>query len=181
MTARTIAPSLAALLVSLAGAGCAARTAAPTPEPVSASVAWDESRAVVRADSLRGALLARAGWQTDVDSCDPGVLRLFPGDTTAAERARTEETVTALEEVIVSRGLDEPPSPQLLRTIVAWESGGERPRWDVPAGASAERRAIAPGLTGQFRNPNTRRCERYVALDSTMMRRRVMPRIIDCS
>lgn len=166
MTARTIASPLAVLLVSLAGAGCAARPATPAPEPMSASAAYDESRAAARADSLRAALLARAGWQSDADSCDPGVLRLFPGDTTAAERDRTEGIVTALEEVIVSRGVDAPPSPELLRTIVAWESGGERPRWDVPAGAPAERRAIAPGLTGRFRNPNTRRCESYVAIDS---------------
>lgn len=166
MTARRLASPLAVLALSLAGAGCAARPVAPAPAPVSASVAYDESRAAARADSLRAALLARAGWQTDADGCDPGVLRIFAGDTTAAARASTGTTVEALEELVVSRGLDDPPSPDLLRTIVAWESGGERPRWDVAAGSSAERRAIAPGLTGRFRNPNTKRCESYVGHDS---------------
>ena len=153
-------------MLSLTGAGCAARAVAPAPAPTSASVAYDESRALARADSLRAALLARAGWQTDADSCDPGTLRIFPGDTTSAARKQTEETIATLEELIVSRGLDAPPSPELLRTIVAWESSGERPRWDVAAGERAERRALAPGLGGRFRNPNSRRCESYVSLDS---------------
>lgn len=168
MTARTFAPPLAVLALTLAGAGCAARSAAaPAPAPVSASVAYDEARSRGRADSLRTTLLARAGWQTDADSCDPGTLRIFPGDTTAAARGATEETIGALEELIVGRGLDEPRSPELLRAIVAWESSGERPRWDVAAGERADRRAMAPGLGGRFRNPNTRRCESYVALDTT--------------
>jgi len=157
--------SLALATLAACAGGPAARGAAPGPTPAAAS--YEESIARHRADSLRAALLARAGWPSSgADRCDAGVLRVFPGDTTAVERARTERLIEGLETLIVSRGLDAPPSSDLLRAILAWEANGARPRWDVAGGESAERRAIAPGLSGRFANPQTGRCESYVALDT---------------
>jgi hypothetical protein len=52
-----------------------------------------------------------------------------------------------------------------LRTLVQWEGAVARPKWDVPAGQKT-REAIAAGLSGEFRNPASKRCESYVPLDS---------------
>ena len=60
-----------------------------------------------------------------------------------------------LERLVVVQGvenpLDTPAAHDLLRTVVLWEAGGLRPRWDVARGGE-DRRAIAPGLVGEFRN-----------------------------
>ena len=159
------------LLISSLVAACARGAAAPAPAPVAAPGALDpDAYARRRADSLRVALLARASWPTEEDACDPGALRVFLADTTAAEQARTAAIVEALEGTVASYGLDTrldtPQAADLLRTLVEWEADGARPLWDVAPGAQATRRAIAPGLRGSFRNVRSGKCESCVRPDS---------------
>lgn len=130
----------------------------------------DEAYARRRVDSLRLALLARAGWPAEEDACDPGTLRVFPADTTAAEQARTSSIIEAIERTVATYGLDAqldtPQAVELLRTLVEWEADGARPLWDVAPGVQATKRAIAPGLRGSFRNARSGKCESYVRSDS---------------
>jgi hypothetical protein len=118
------------------------------------------------ADSLRALILARADWSDAPDSCDPAVLRTFSADTSAAQRARTEEIIGRLEELVVSYGLDTPldtdAGHELLAAVTVWESGGGTLLWDSKAGERA-RSALAPGLGGRFRNAQTQRCERLLS------------------
>ena len=168
-TAALLRPAMLVLLAAIASAGCArpaARAAAPTP----AGAAGEEARAHALADSLRGRILATAAFtEFPGDSCNPGTLRTFPRDTTQAARAGTEAIVERLERLVIVQGvetpLDSPAAHDLLRTVVLWEAGGPRPRWDV-ARRGEDRRAIAPGLVGEFRNPTTGKCESYVASDT---------------
>jgi hypothetical protein len=57
----------------------------------------------------------------------------------------------------VDAPLDTPEGHELLRTVVLWETGIERPRWDVWNG-KAGREAIAAGLTEQITDAATGRC-----------------------
>jgi hypothetical protein len=107
--------------------------------------------------------LLRASDFTDIgqDRCNEGWLRGFPRDSTDAMREATAELVDKLEKLIqeyaVSTPLDTPEGHQLLRTVVQWETGHERPRWDVWSG-KANREAIAAGLTEQVTEAGTGRC-----------------------
>ena len=170
-TAALLRPAMLVLFAGAAVAGCARPAARSTaaPEPA-AGAAGEEARAHALADSLRARILAIAAFtEFPGDSCNPGTLRTFPKDTTQAARAGTDEIVERLERLVVVQGvenpLDTPAAHDLLRTVVLWEAGGLRPRWDVARGGE-DRRAIAPGLVGEFRNPATGKCESYVAADT---------------
>ena len=107
--------------------------------------------------------LLRAADFTDIgqDRCNEGWLRAFPRDSTDAMREATAELVDKLEKLIqayaVDAPLDTPEGHQLLRTVLLWETGRERPRWDVWSG-KANREAIAAGLTEQVTEVSTGRC-----------------------
>jgi len=109
------------------------------------------------------ASLLRASDFTDIgqDRCNEGWLRAFPRDSTDAMREGTADLVDKLEKLIqayaVDAPLDTPEGHALLRTVVLWETGRERPRWDVWSG-KASREAIAAGLTEQVRDAATDRC-----------------------
>ena len=157
---------LAACLTTTA---CARGAAAPAPSPVAPSA--EELRYLARADSLRESLLHRATW-TDLGArCNPGDLRSL-GDSTADGRVATDSTVERLERVIIARGvdasLDTPAGRDLLRTVVLWEAAGPRPRWDT-ASPKEKRYAIATGLTGQYEDPQTKRCVSYTSDDSVVV------------
>jgi hypothetical protein len=49
--------------------------------------------------------------------------------------------------------------------MIGWEAAASRPNWDVPAGMPTKE-AIAAGLSGEFKNPETGKCEAYVPFDT---------------
>jgi hypothetical protein len=107
------------------------------------------------------ASLLRASDFTDIgqDRCNQGWLRAFPRDSTDGMREATAELVDKLEKLIqayaVDAPLDSPEGHQLIRTVLRWETGIERPRWDVYSG-KANREAIAAGLTEQISDASGR-------------------------
>jgi hypothetical protein len=107
--------------------------------------------------------LLRTSDFTDIgqDRCNQGWLRAFPRDSTDSMREATTELVDKLEKLIqayaVDAPLDSPEGRLLLRTVLQWETGRERPRWDVWSG-KANREAIAAGLTEQVPEVATGRC-----------------------
>lgn len=107
--------------------------------------------------------LLRTSDFTDIgqDRCNDGWLRAFPRDSTDAMRETTADLVDKFEKLIqayaVETPLDSPEGRELLRTVLNWETGRERPRWDVWSG-KAGREAIAAGLTEQFTDAKTGRC-----------------------
>jgi len=151
---------------------CVSQSRSSVPGPATPAVALDadEAAALRSANMRRAAILANASWvDFDADACNPGALRTFSNDTTKAEAAKTEQIVEALERLVVARGidnsLDSPLGHELLRTVIAWESATGRPRWDVPAGVTT-RQAIAAGLSGEYKNPESGKCEAYVPFDT---------------
>lgn len=108
-------------------------------------------------------LLLRSSDFTDIgqDRCNDGWLRAFPRDNTAVMREATADLVEKFEKLIqayaVETPLDSPDGRELLRTVLNWETGRERPKWDVWSG-KAGREAIAAGLTEQFTDAKTGRC-----------------------
>lgn len=120
----------------------------------------DEQFYYDRVMAHRAALLQRAEWAELGDRCNPGALRVFPRDTTAAQRDSLQRLVERIEQTVVARGvgarLDTPVARALLRTIVGWEAGIDRPYWDVDTKTS--RTAIATGLTGDVPDPRGTGC-----------------------
>ena len=118
--------------------------------------------AVELAHDYRARLLRTSDF-TDIgqDRCNDGWLRAFPRDSTDAMREGTADLVDKFEKLIqayaVDAPLDTPEGIELLRTVVLWETGRERPRWDVWSG-KASREAIAAGLTEQVSDAATGRC-----------------------
>lgn len=118
--------------------------------------------AVELAHDYRARLLRTSDF-TDIgqDRCNDGWLRAFPRDSTVAMREGTADLVDKFEKLIqayaVDAPIDTPEGLELLRTVVLWETGRERPRWDVWSG-KASREAIAAGLTEQVSDAATGRC-----------------------
>jgi hypothetical protein len=174
---RPAAVSFASFFLGVSLAACArpaARDAALSParaaDGSAAPLDADEQRAHDLADAFRARILAATEFSDLGETgCDVGILRTFT-DTTKAGRLKMEREVDRLERLIIARGietpLDTPDGHALLATVIAWEAGGPRPRWDVTPGGPV-RLAIAPGLAGRFRNPATGKCEAYVADDTT--------------
>ncbi|MBL0891995.1 MAG: hypothetical protein IBJ19_15485 [Gemmatimonadaceae bacterium] len=119
-------------------------------------------------NALRRDLLTRADWAELGDRCNPGALRVFSRDTTPAQRDSVQAMVERMESIIVNRGvgarLDTPEARRLLRVIVGWEAGIDRPFWDElePAGRAAARpklrEAVATGMTGEVPDPQGPGC-----------------------
>ena len=117
--------------------------------------------------------LLRTSDFTDIgqDRCNDGWLRAFPRDSTDTMREATADLVDKFEKLIqayaVDAPLDAPEGHALLRTVVLWETGIERPRWDVWSG-KAGRDAIAAGLTEQVTDASTGRCLIHARGDTAM-------------
>jgi hypothetical protein len=94
------------------------------------------------------------------DRCNPGALRVFSADTTPAEQRAVQALVERMEETILLHGVGQPLAAAdvrpLLRVIVGWEAGIDRPRWDED-GAGVHR-AVATGLTGEVPDPASPGC-----------------------
>jgi len=160
-----------------------AQATRPTPSRITASADSDSARearaerAKLEAETealygqlngLRRSLLTRADWAELGDRCNPGALRVFSRDTTPEQRDSVQALVERMESIIVNRGagarLDTPEAARLLRVIVGWEAGIDRPFWDElePAGRGAARpklrEAVATGLTGELPDPQGPGC-----------------------
>ena len=161
-------PAMLCMLVSACVSSAPSASSIPVaPAPV---LDADEAAALRLANARRDTILTATSWlDFGADACNPGVLRTFAKDTTVADTKNTERIVEALERQIVARGLDNsldtPVGHELLRTVVAWESATGRPRWDVKSGPATQQ-AIAAGLSGEFKNPETGKCESYVPFDT---------------
>lgn len=158
-------PAIAGLLFC----ACAGQPSpAPAPAPVVITDV-DEASALRRANAQRDSILAGSAWTDfDGDACNPGSLRTFT-DSTAEGSTKMARHVEALERIIIAYGIDKEvdnvAGHSLLRTLINWESATSRPRWDVPKGAPVKE-AIAAGLSGEFKNPETGKCEAYVPFDT---------------
>lgn len=113
-----------------------------------------------RVVAMRTQYLKRASWTDLGDRCNPGSLRVFPKALTAAQRDSVQQLVEHMEQTIVARGtgsrLDTPDAQVLLRTIVGWEAGIDRPLWD--SDEAKPRTAVAAGFTGEFADPKGKGC-----------------------
>lgn len=149
-------------------AGAASPRASMSREPGSSPA--EEARYVARAARLRDRILSRTSW-TDLDEgpCPAGWLRTFTPDSGQGKNQAAIADVEMLERIIIARGVDSTlnsaAAHDIFRTVIGWEVAGVRPLWDDGKGEKP-RRAIAAGLTGQFRNPETGKCESFVAFDS---------------
>ncbi len=134
-----------------------------TPDSVAAIRAYlaaDDSFYEARVLTVRGRYLQRAAWANLGDRCNPGSLRVFPSDTSPAQRESLQQLAEQMESTVLARGvgsrLDSPDARALLRVIVGWEAGIDRPRWD--GDERVPRRAIATGLTGEVPDPRGKGC-----------------------
>jgi hypothetical protein len=138
-----------------------ARTPADSDAVMVQRLAIEERAAAARLGALRGQYLRRAAWADLGDRCSPGALRVFPRDTSAAGRDSVQRVAEAMEQIVVTRGVGSslagPDARRLLRLIVGWEAGVERPMWDVATGEKP-RRTIATGLMGEVPDPNGPGC-----------------------
>lgn len=158
---------------SAQGAQASQRSAAArakTPSPARAMTAADSAAAFVAAEEreaeqtllrVRRRYLARSGWADLGDRCNPGALRVFPRDTSQGARDSVQALAETMERLVVLHGVggrrDTPAVSALLRTVVGWEAGIDRPVWDVD-GAGAPKRAVAAGLTGETADPTSAAC-----------------------
>ncbi len=130
----------------------------------------EEARYHERAMLLRDRIIDAAEWNDfDQAACNPGSLRVFARDTAKATGEKVLDDIETLERIIIARGvdssLDTPSARAVIRMVVAWEAASIRPRWDGKAG-EAPHHAIATGLSGEFLNPETKKCESYIPYDS---------------
>ncbi|MCE2899958.1 MAG: hypothetical protein ACK6DP_02905 [Gemmatimonas sp.] len=147
-----------------AGAQAArAKVAAPTDSDAVARafVAAEDAAAYQRLRQARTQYLRGAAWADLGARCNPGSLRIFPADTTAQARDSVQQLVERMEQQVVLRGvgakLDTPDARRLLRVIVGWEAGIDRPIWDTER-AGPPRVAVATGLTGEVPDPEGPGC-----------------------
>lgn len=153
-----LTPVLAADAQS-AGKGTA--QAVTDSNPAAAALLAAEAREFAqRLTALRREYLARASWADLGDRCNPGALRVFAKDTTPESQKALQALVEKMEHLVVLQGagrsLPTPDARALLRIIVGWEAGIDRPRWDED-GAGVHR-AVATGLTGDVPDPTKPGC-----------------------
>ena len=152
------------LPLAVAGAQSSAKAKPGTvPDSDAVATAWlaAETRgAAQRLSTWRREYLARASWADLGDRCNPGALRAFTKDTTPELQQSLQALVERMEQTIVLHGAGRPltasDSRALLRVIVGWEAGIDRPRWDED-GAGVHR-AVATGLTGDVPDPTKAGC-----------------------
>ncbi|QJR36292.1 hypothetical protein [Gemmatimonas groenlandica] len=110
--------------------------------------------------TLRREYLSRASWADLGDRCNPGALRVFSKDTTPELQKALQAIVERMEQTIVLQGagnaLAAPEARALLRVVVGWEAGIDRPRWDEDG--VGVHRAVATGLTGDVPDPTKAGC-----------------------
>jgi hypothetical protein len=130
------------------------------------AAAPDSLASARRADSLRTVILQQARFvRLDSAQCNQGVLRTFPDSARVPGAGDPADAVARLERLIIAEGVENPidnaRGHALLRGVAGWEVGMVRPHWDVPTGGELLN-AIAAGMSGQFWNPDTKKCESFV-------------------
>jgi hypothetical protein len=158
---RLLVGLLLAPLVGMGAQAKAPRTVVPDSDAVARAVLAAETREYAqRLTTWRREYLARASWADLGDRCNPGALRVFTKDTTPALQQALQAIVERMEQTIVLQGagrsLATPEARALLRVVVGWEAGIDRPRWDED-GAGVHR-AVATGLTGDVPDPTKPGC-----------------------
>lgn len=137
-----------------------------------ASRAWvaaERKAAAERAMELRG-LIVKAGTLLSMgdDQCSPGALRTFGDNTRGIDRKAIDRAIWDLERLVLLYGNNkeyaDTTTQSLLRTVMTWEGGGVRPRWDSDEPNPPA--AIAPGLMGEFPDPESGKCVRARDLDT---------------
>lgn len=169
MTLVTRAASAVLWLVATWPSALSAQIKPPSATGDSAARADSVTQAFLEADeqfflrrllAQRNTLLLGAEWAELGDRCNPGALRIFPKATSAAQRDSIQRLVEQMEQTVIGRGvgarLDTPDAQALLRTIVGWEAGIDRPHWD--SDDPVVRSAIATGLTGDVPDPRGTGC-----------------------
>ena len=120
----------------------------------------DEQFFLRRLKGQRTAYLKKGSWADLGSRCNPGALRIFPKDTSVAQRDSLQRLVEHMEQTVVARGvgarLDTQSALLLIRTIVGWEAGIDRPTWD--SDEARARFAVATGLTGDVPDPRGTGC-----------------------
>jgi hypothetical protein len=172
-TTRRAARALYATLIGFVLTGVAdAQNGDPVVShaPAAGPAAGEDDRYFARANVLRDQVLTQAAWaDLGGGECQEGALRVFSTDSASAKNTTATSLIAQLERIVVARGVETPldsaPVIELLGSIIGWESGITRPKWDVPEGQGA-REAIAAGLTGEFLNPVTGRCELLAPFDT---------------
>jgi hypothetical protein len=170
---------VAQLIASLAPHFASAQTKPPAKVPARATAPKAPLSDSARADSLeralleadaryfeqqlrtqRATLLKGASWADLGTRCNAGNLRVFPAATTTQQQDSIKRLVEHMEQTLIGRGvgsrLDTPEARALLRTIVGWEAGIDRPLWDVDT--KEERIAMSAGLTGEYADPKGPGC-----------------------
>ncbi len=139
------------------GVGASTLQAQVTDSAATAFLVSEERAYEQKLAMLRGEYLARASWAELGDRCNPGSLRVFAKDTTPAQQKELQLLVERMEQTIVARGagasLASPDARALLRVIVGWEAGIDRPRWDE--NGTGVHQAVATGLTGEVPDPTS--------------------------
>jgi hypothetical protein len=149
-------PRATAVKPKAAALSDSAREAAETR----AFLAAEDAQYLRRLNATRAQYLRRAGWAALGDRCNPGALRVFPRDTAPAQRDSVQRLAEEMERLIVVRGVGLPidtlDASAILRLVVGWEAGIDRPYWDVTD--ASRRLAIATGLTGEVPDPKGAGC-----------------------
>lgn len=138
-----------------------AKAAPDSTAAARAFAAAEDSAAYAQLQRWRTQYLRGASWADLGERCNPGALRIFPADTTAGARDSVQQLVERMEQQVVLRGvgsaLDTPDARRLLRVIVGWEAGIDRPTWDSDR-REPSRVAVATGLTGEVPDPEGPGC-----------------------
>lgn len=183
---RAAARALYVTLIMLiaAGAADAQRNGSQrvSSAPAAGAAAGEDDRYYARANALRTQILGQATWAIGLGGggeCREGALRVFSSDSASAANSNVTKLIAELEQIVIARGVEAPldtaPVRQVLSTVMGWESGISRPMWDVPA-REKPREAIAAGLTGEFLNPVTNKCELLAPFDTMRI---VLPEGVD--
>lgn len=153
----TLAPVMGSVMLAQ---GAGAKATADSSAVATAYLETEAREYEQKVVGLRREYLARASWAELGDRCNPGSLRVFAKDTTPALQKELQLLVERMEQTIVSRGvgasLATPEARALLRVIVGWEAGIDRPRWDED-GAGVHL-SVATGLTGEVPDPTKPGC-----------------------
>lgn len=156
----------------------ASARSASTSQQGSAGFRAEEEFFNSRLLELRTQYLEGASWADLGDRCNPGALRIFPDASTPAERDSITQLIMRIEQTVVGRGagesIDTPSGRALMRVIVGWEAGIDRPYWD--SDEKDKKAAIATGLTGEYPDPNGPGCLTAIEDDTVTF---VIPGITD--
>lgn len=169
-TARALYAIIGLLITAGAATAQQSKAGRVSPAPAAGPAAGEDDRYFARANVLRARILEQASWADFGEGeCRAGALRVFSTDSATAKNTDATDLIGQLERLVIARGVETPldsePVKELLATLIGWEAGITRPDWDVPAGQET-REALAAGLTGEFLNPVTGKCELLSPMDT---------------